>query len=369
MLKTSDFDYKLPSELIAQRPIARRDSSRMLVIDRDTDRIEHRKTLNLADYLKPGDILVANDSRVIRARLFGRKEGTGGKVELLILERLGNRCWRAIVGGKRVKQGTLIRLYDNQGHETGVLAKISKVLDGALREVKFSEPISQILDKVGHIPLPPYIHEELSDNERYQTVYSHKEGSIAAPTAGLHFTPELLLSLRESGVLLEMVTLHVGLDTFKPVESESPSSHVIHSEWASLSPESARRINEARLAGGRLFAVGTTSVRVLESAALRSAGIHGSLAKISQTDLQGDTFDICPWRPVAAFEGYTDLFIYPGYRFRAVDGLMTNFHLPRSSLLMLVSAMAGRERILSAYNIAIREKYRFYSFGDATLII
>jgi len=240
--------------------------------------------------------------------------------------------------------------------------------DGSQRVITFSQPIDPE-DNLGHTPLPPYIHEALEDGRRYQTVYSKPPGSAAAPTAGLHFTPELLLALRSSGVLFETVTLHVGLDTFRPVRSEYVVEHNIHSEWARLSQEAARRINETKLLGGRVIAVGTTTVRVLESAALRSAGVSGSFSDISQKDMTVDTTALCPWRPVAAFEDRTDLFIYPGYRFRVVDMLLTNFHLPQSSLLMLVSAFAGREKVLSSYQEAIEKKYRFYSFGDAMLLI
>jgi S-adenosylmethionine:tRNA ribosyltransferase-isomerase len=226
-----------------------------------------------------------------------------------------------------------------------------------------------LLAELGHVPLPPYIHEPLADADRYQTIYARPPGSAAAPTAGLHLTPDLFLALRDRGVLFETLTLHVGLDTFKPVETERVADHAIHSEWARLTPEAARRINEAKLAGGRIVAVGTTAMRVLETAALRSAGLNGTLAAISQSDADGVTSQICPWRPVAALEGRTDLFVYPGYRFRAVDALITNFHLPRSSLLLLVSAFAGREQILEAYATAVTAGYRFYSFGDAMLIL
>jgi S-adenosylmethionine:tRNA ribosyltransferase-isomerase len=249
------------------------------------------------------------------------------------------------------------------------MATVTAVLDGAQREVSFDPSLDSLLDQLGHTPLPPYIREPLADPGRYQTIYARPPGSAAAPTAGLHFTPELLLSLRGAGVLFETITLHVGLDTFQPVNEAEVAAHKIHSEWATLAAEPARRINEAKLAGGRLVAVGTTSMRVLETAALRSAGISGSLQGISQRDAAGETTHICPWKPVAAFEGPTDLYIYPGYRFRAVDALLTNFHLPQSTLLMLVSAFAGRERILEAYETAVKEGYRFYSFGDAMLIV
>jgi len=240
---------------------------------------------------------------------------------------------------------------------------------GPQRELTFICSIGDDLVTLAHVPLPPYIHETLDDAERYQTVYSRPSGSSAAPTAGLHFTGDLLMALREKGVLFETVTLHVGLDTFKPVEADQVADHVIHSEWASLTSDAARRINEAKLAGGRIVAVGTTAVRTLETAACRSAGILGTLQTISARDAAGETSNMCPWKPVAAFEGPTDLFIYPGYKFRAVDVLITNFHLPQSSLLMLVSAFAGREAVLQAYETAVAEKYRFFSFGDAMLIL
>lgn len=368
-MKTADFDYHLPKELIAQEPLVKRDASRLLVLNRATGQIEHRHFSDIGDYFAPGDILVANNSRVIPARLYGRKTKTGGRVEILLLEQIANGTWQGMVGGKRVREGTQIRLEDKAGNETDIVATIINELDGAQREIEFDRPIVALLDQLGHTPLPPYIQQSVADSERYQTVYSRPPGSAAAPTAGLHFTPDLLLSLREKGVLFETVTLHVGLDTFKPVTETEIEAHTIHSEWATLTPETAQRINEAKLAGGRIVAVGTTSVRVLETAALRSAGITGSLQTISQRDFAGETTNSCPWRPVAAFEGRSDLFIYPGYHFRAVDRLITNFHLPQSTLMMLVSAFADKELIMKAYEAAIQEKYRFYSFGDAMLIL
>lgn len=368
-LRTADFDYHLPPEMIAQHPVEPRDASRLLVLHRDTGEIEHRHFRDLGDYLQPGDILVANDSRVIPARLYGFKSDTGGRVEILLLERLDERRWRALGGGKRLREGTRLTFRQDGGAPDALQATVTAVLDGAQRELTFDAPLEAHLDALGHTPLPPYIHEPLDDPERYQTIYARPAGSAAAPTAGLHFTGELLLSLRERGVRFETLTLHVGLDTFKPVEAELVAEHTIHSEWATLSPDAARRINEAKLAGGRLVAVGTTTARVLESAALRSAGIEGSLQAISARDARGETWDICPWKPVVAFSGATDLFIYPGYRFRAVDAMITNFHLPQSSLLMMVSAFATRDLILHAYREAIVEGYRFYSFGDAMLIL
>jgi S-adenosylmethionine:tRNA ribosyltransferase-isomerase len=369
MPRIEEFDYELPPGRIAQQPAEQRDASRLLVLHRSTGQIEHQTFTDMLNYLRPGDIVVANDSRVIPARLFGRKRKGGGRVEILLLEELSARRWLALVGGKRLREGVTVELDYPDGRPAGIVAKIDRELEGSQREIEFDEPLTASLEKLGHTPLPPYIHQKLKDPERYQTVYAHYRGSSAAPTAGLHFTPELLLKMRQKGILFETITLHVGLDTFKPVDVKHVEDHAIHSEWARLTPEVARRINDAKLAGGRLVAVGTTSVRVLETAALRSAGITGSLTDMSHQDEMGETLDICPWRPVAAFEGRTDLFIYPGYRYRAVDALITNFHLPRSTLLMLVSAFAGKDRILKAYQGAIQENYRFYSFGDAMLLL
>jgi len=359
-LRTDEFDYHLPPELIAQTPIEPRDASRLMVVQRAGGEIAHRRFRDLLDYVHPGDILVANNSRVFPARLLGHK-ATGGRVEVLLLKQLADRRWEALVGGKRVGVGT--RLYlEKGGFKVG--AWVVEDLGEARRVVEFDRPIAPLLEDLGEVPLPPYIHEPLRDPERYQTVFSRVDGSAAASTAGLHFTPDMLLALRERGVILAFVTLHIGLDTFKPVTAEYVADHTIHSEWASLTPEVAEQINQARLAGGRIVAVGTTAVRTLETAGLRSAGVAGSLRETSQLQV-----DSCPWRPVAAFEGPTDLFIYPGFRFRVVDILLTNFHLPRSSLLMLVSAFAGRELIQRAYQAAIAERYRFFSFGDVMLIL
>lgn len=368
-MDVEDFNYHLPREKIAQEPVEPRDASKLLVLQRNTGTLEHRHFYEVGDYLRPGDILVANDSRVYPARLYGEKAGTGGRVELLLLERIDDHRWRALVGGRRLNEGAAILLHERSGGPAAVTATVETVLDGSERLVAFSEPFDNFLQRLGHTPLPPYIHQELADPERYQTIYARREGSAAAPTAGLHFTADLLLSLRERKILFETCTLHVGLDTFKPVDVDEVAEHTIHSEYASLSSESARRINEAKLAGGRVFAIGTTTARVLETAALRSAGIDGTLQGMSALDAQGETSAYCPWKPVAAFSGRTDLYIYPGYRFRAVDALITNFHLPQSSLLMMVSAFASRESILEAYRIAMAKEYRFYSFGDAMLIL
>jgi S-adenosylmethionine:tRNA ribosyltransferase-isomerase len=367
-LKTDAFDYDLPPELIAQTGAEPRDASRLMVVDRAGGTIAHVRFRDLLDYLRPGDILVANDSRVIRARLLGSK-ASGGRVEVLLLRQVADQRWEALVGGKRVRKGGELHL---EKGSLQVKARVVEELGDARRVVEFDRPILPLIEELGHVPLPPYIRHPLADPGRYQTVFGRVDGSAAAPTAGLHFTPEMLLALRERGVLVTFVTLHIGLDTFKPVETEYVADHTIHSEWASLTPEVAHQINRAKLAGGRLVAVGTTAVRTLETAALRSAGVGGSLRHANP--LQVERFvplsaGLCPWQPVAAFEGPTDLFIYPGFRFRVIDLLLTNFHLPRSSLLMLVSAFGGMELIQRAYQIAVAERYRFFSFGDAMLII
>lgn len=358
-MKLSDFDYELPPELIAQTPIEPRDASRLLVVPRDGGAIEHRRFADLGDYLRPGDLLVFNQTRVIPARLKGHKHPTGGAVELLLLRQLDSLTWAVLAGGKNIREGTRIRL-EKDGVQVG--AEVIRVLEGAERLVRFERPINHDLSELGETPLPPYIHEPLADPERYQTIYARHEGSAAAPTAGLHFTAELLLALKEMGVEFAYCTLNIGLGTFQPVKEEEIASHRMHSEWASLSAADAQRVNEARLSGRRVIAVGTTVVRTLESAAILSAGGDPSTGQMPPDDY-------CPWRPVTAFDGETRLFIRPGYRFRVIDGLITNFHLPRSTLLMLVSAFLGRERTLEAYAIARDNRYRFYSFGDAMLIL
>jgi S-adenosylmethionine:tRNA ribosyltransferase-isomerase len=359
-VKTAEFDYHLPPDRIAQTPIEPRDASRLMVVKRATGRIEHRHFRDLPDYFHTGDLLILNDSRVIPARLYAHKP-SGGHVEILLLRQLEGGRWEALVGGKRVRPGNRLLV---EGSNIPISARVVEALSEARRILEFVPPIAPLLEKVGHTPLPPYIHVPLSNAERYQTVYSRVQGSAAAPTAGLHFTPELLLRLREAGIVIVTLTLHIGLDTFKPVTAEEVADHTIHTEWASLSAQVAQQINQARLAGGRLVAVGTTAVRTLETASLRAAGIAGSLRHANQLSAEG-----CPWQTVAAFAGPTDLFIYPGYRFRAVGSVVTNFHLPRSSLLMLVSAFAGCELIQRCYRVAIAEGYRFYSFGDAMLIL
>jgi S-adenosylmethionine:tRNA ribosyltransferase-isomerase len=369
MPKTIDFNYTLPQQSIAQEPLPQRDASRLLVLRRDDGGIQHKYFSNIVEYLDPGDVLVVNNSRVIPARLYGYKVGTGGKVEILLLEKLVGEEWRVLVGGKKIASGLRIRLIDREGQDADLVAEIVVAEQGPVRRIRFSQPIEAYLEKLGHTPLPPYIHSALNDPERYQTIYSRPEGSAAAPTAGLHFTSELMLELRDRGIIIEEVTLHVGLDTFKPVETADVETHTIHSEWSRMTPETAKRINEAKLAGGRIIAVGTTSVRVLETAALRSAGVIGPLSNVSDRDSQSVDLSACAWRPVTAYEDRTDLYIYPGYRFRAVDAMITNFHLPKSSLLLLVSAFSRRHQILSAYKTAVEKGYRFYSFGDAMLIL
>ena len=339
-MRTDDFDYFLPPERIAQTPVEPRHASRLLVVNRASDQLEHRHFWEVGDYLRPGDLLVVNHTRVLPARIFARKP-TGGKVEILLLRQEEEQVWEALVGGKRVTAGLSLQLED------GASVKVEAVLDGSRRRLRFEGPVQPYLERHGQMPLPPYIHTPLGNPERYQTVYAAQPGSAAAPTAGLHFTPELMDALRAKGVGFATVTLHVGLDTFAPVTEDDPQEHVIHTEWCQLTPETAAQIEAARQAGGRVIAVGTTSVRTLESAA-RAAG---------------------PGQSVAAYSGPTDLFILPGYKFRAVDAMITNFHLPRSTLLMLVSAFAGRERMLAAYAEAVRLEYRFFSFGDAMLIV
>ncbi|KPL79160.1 S-adenosylmethionine tRNA ribosyltransferase [Ornatilinea apprima] len=338
-MKTSDFDYDLPEEYIAQTPVEPRHASRLLVLHRASGELEHKQFWQIGEYLRPGDLLVINRTRVIPARLYAHKE-TGGKVELLLLRRVDELRWEALVGGKRMLPGKKVKLED------GLTAVIEAELDGARRMIRFEEAVEGHLERLGHMPLPPYIHERLDDPERYQTVYSQTPGSAAAPTAGLHFTPELIAQLEQQGVAFAGVTLHVGLDTFQPVHEDDPREHQIHTEWCELGEETAAAIRKTKQSGGRVIAVGTTSVRTLESAAR-----HAKADEI-----------------VSPFAGPTDLFILPGYTFRAVDVMITNFHLPRSTLLMLVSAFAGRERVLAAYEIAKQHGYRFFSFGDAMLL-
>ena len=339
--RADQYDYYLPPNLIAQTPLEPRDASRLLVIDRTNGGLEHRHFHDIGDYLVPGDLLIANESRVIPARLYCRKVPTGGKVELLLLSKRGERQWEALVGGRKVHIGTALSI---EGKNRRVEARVVSVLESGGRLIEFSTPVDSLLEEIGVVPLPPYIHEPLQDVERYQTIYARTQGSVAAPTAGLHFTPPLIERLRARGIEFDFMTLHIGLDTFRPVSEEYIQDHRIHTEHGELSPIVAERINHAKAEGRRVIAVGTTTVRLLETAV-------------------GTTGIIKP------FVGQTNLFIYPGFKFRVIDALITNFHLPRSTLLMLVAAFAGKELMDQAYREAIERSYRFYSFGDASFII
>ena len=339
-MQVSDFNYDLPEELIAQVPIKQRDESRLMVLDRQKQTIEHKVFKDIIDYLEPGDCLVRNNTKVIPARIYGKKE-TGANVEFLLLNNIEGDIWECIVRpGNKLHVGVKVIFGD------GVLkAEILDTMPGGTRKVKFYYDgiFNEILDKIGLMPLPPYIHEELNDRDRYQTVYAKYDGSAAAPTAGLHFTPELLEKIEAKGVKIANVTLHVGIGTFRPVKEEKVEDHEMHSEHFYIKEEDVERINSTKKAGKRVIAVGTTSCRVLETIA-------------DENGLVKET------------EGDTQIFIYPGYKFKCLDGLITNFHLPQSTLLMLVSALSGREFILKAYNEAVKEKYRFFSFGDAMFI-
>lgn len=341
-MKKSDFYYDLPEELIAQTPVEPRNSSRLMKIDRKTGDIVHSRFYNLCDYLKKGDLLVLNDSRVLPARLYGEKKDTGSFIEFLLLEQKGDKLWEIICRpGKKAKVGTDFSVGN------GILtAKVIEVKDDGNRIVKFSceGNFYAVLDEIGQMPLPPYITEKLEDKERYQTVYSKELGSAAAPTAGLHFTKEQLEEIRSMGVDIAYVTLHVGLGTFRPVKEDDILNHKMHSEHYHLSEETAEKINRTKASGGRVIAVGTTSCRTLESMELENGLVKSG-------------------------DGYTDIFIYPGYKFKLLDGLITNFHLPESTLIMLVSAFLGYENTMNAYKIAVEEKYRFFSFGDAMCIL
>ena len=342
-MKTIDFDYDLPQKFISQTPIEPRDHSRLLVLNRLDKQITHRFFYDLDHILNPGDLLVLNHTRVIPARIFAHKK-TGGKVELLLLRHEKDNIWRALVGGRSLHQGKKLQVDD------GPNCEITAVLDGSQRLIRFESPIEPFFPIIGQMPLPPYIHEKLEDPERYQTVFAEEPGSAAAPTAGLHFTRELIRKLLERNILTTQVTLHIGLDTFAPVTEDNPVDHMIHKEWCDVSLEACSLINTTREKGGRIVAVGTTSVRTLETAALNS--------KLTGRD-----------SPLTPYTGNTDLFILPGYEFKIIDAMITNFHLPKSTLIMLVSAFAGKDQILNAYEIAKREDYRFFSFGDAMLIL
>ena len=341
-MKLEEFDYYLPEELIAQVPLEKRDESRLLVLDRKQKTIEHKTFKDILEYLKPGDCLVRNNTKVIPARLYGKKD-TGANVEFVLLNQIEGDIWESIVRpGNKLKPGAKVVFGD------GLLkAKILDIMEGGTRKVEFYYEgiFNEILDKIGLMPLPPYIHESLKEKDRYQTVYAKYNGSAAAPTAGLHFTPELLQKIEEKGIKIANVTLHVGIGTFRPVKEENIEDHAMHTEHYYIKKEDAEKINQTKKSGGRIIAVGTTSSRVLETIADNNTGL------------------------VEETEGDTGIYIYPGYKFKCIDGLITNFHLPKSTLLMLVSALAGREFVLSAYNEAVKEKYRFFSFGDAMLII
>ncbi len=339
-MKTSDFDYALPPELIAQTPAEPRDQSRLLVLRRSDGSMEHRRFSEVADFLRASDVLVLNDTRVIPARLRGRR-GSGGRLEILLLRRLEPGLWEALVRpSKRIAVGERVEVEGG-----GAFVEVLERKDEGVRLVRIAD--EALVDSLGQVPLPPYIRDYRGDRERYQTVYSREKGSVAAPTAGLHFTPELLGRLRDKGVEPVFVTLHVGLDTFRPIREEDPRQHRIHHEFGVLSPEAAAALARARVDGRRIVCVGTTAVRLVEQAAVKSG------------------------RPeeVQPFQGWVDLYILPGHRFRLVDAMITNFHLPRSTLLMLVSAFAGQDLVQQAYAEAVRERYRFYSFGDAMLVL
>lgn len=338
-MKTQDFDYELPAEYIAQTPLEPRDSSKLLVLSRKDGSITHSVFHDIGNYLHPGDLLVVNKTRVIPARIYAHKP-TGGKVEILLLRKNADGNWLALLGGKRLKAGMHLSI------ERGPQVEIMAEEDGANRVVRFSQPVEKFLPAIGNTPLPPYIHKKLRDPERYQTIYGKVAGSAAAPTAGLHFTETLIRSLKSGGVGYAEVLLHVGLDTFAPVSEENVEEHPIHREWCQVSEETVRQVRATKRGGGRVIAVGTTTVRTLESAA---------------RDVPNDEV-------IRSYEEMTDLFILPGYPFRVVDALITNFHLPKSTLIMLVSAFAGWENIRSAYEVAKEKRYRFYSFGDAMFI-
>ena len=340
-LKKSDFYFELPQELIAQDPLEDRSSSRLLVLDRESGETQHHVFREIIDYLEPGDCLVLNDTKVIPARLLGEREDTGGHIEVLLLKRYEGDVWEALVRpGKKCRPGARLSFGG------GLLrAEVLEVVEEGNRRIRFTYEgiFEEVLDQLGEMPLPPYITHKLEDRNRYQTVYAKYEGSAAAPTAGLHFTPELLSAIEKKGVRIAYVTLHVGLGTFRPVKEENILNHHMHSEYYQITPEAAELINRTKIEGGRVICVGTTSCRTVESAADGSGAVHAGC-------------------------GSTEIFIYPGYRFKVLDCLITNFHLPESTLVMLVSALAGREHVLSAYQEAIRERYRFFSFGDAMLV-
>jgi len=340
-MQIEEFDYELPEELIAQTPLEKRDASRLLVLDKKTGEVNHKHFSNILDYLNKGDVLVLNNTKVLPARLIGEKEGTGAVIEILLLKNIKEDEWECLVKpARRIKVGTIVTFGE------GILkAECIKEENEGIRHFRLLHTgiLYEILDKLGTMPLPPYIHEKLSDQSRYQTIYAKEIGSAAAPTAGLHFTTELLEHIKEKGVLIAYITLHVGLGTFRPVSVEKIEEHHMHSEYYEMTEEVAELLNKTKKEGGRIISVGTTSTRTLETIMKK----YGKFQEAS---------------------GWTDIFIYPGYKFQAIDSLITNFHLPKSTLIMLVSALAGRENILNAYKIAVQEKYRFFSFGDAMII-
>ena len=344
ILRTSDFDYDLPEELIAQTPLEPRDHSKLMLVDRDVGALSHDRFFNLPKYLRQGDVLVFNDSRVISARLFGSRDDTGNKIELLLLSRLREGVWRALVRpGRRMRENDSFIIHDRDENKSEMTGHVLEVEDSGSRIVEITNEF--LIEEIGNVPLPPYIHEKVSDPERYQTIYAKSEGSVAAPTAGLHFTEELMSNIRDKGVLTEFVTLHVGWDSFRPLKSENIFDHKMHSEYWYLSNETATIINEAKREGRRIISVGTTAARLLENVFEKQDGY-----------------------PIREGSGWADIFITPGYEFKILDGLITNFHLPKSTLLMLTSALAGRDLMLKAYREAVDHEYRFYSFGDAMLI-
>ena len=340
-MKVEDFDYYLPEELIAQTPLKKRDESRLLVLDKKTGKIEHKKFYNIIDYLEPGDTLVLNDTKVLPARLIGQKVETGAVIEVLLLKNINKNEWETLAKpARRIKEGTIVSFGNGK-----LKAKCTKVLADGIRhfELIYNGILMEILDELGTMPLPPYIHEKLEDQSLYQTVYAKEIGSAAAPTAGLHFTNNLLKKIEAKGINIAYITLHVGLGTFRPVSVEKVEDHEMHSEFYSMTKEVANLLNNTRKSGKRIIAVGTTSTRTLETIAAK----HNKFVEC---------------------HGWTNIFIYPGYKFKGIDALITNFHLPKSTLVMLVSALAGRDNIMHAYKIAVEEKYRFFSFGDAMFI-
>ena len=343
-MRTSDFNYYLPEELIAQTPIEPRDHSKLMLVERDQSAISHDRFFNLPKYLRQGDVLVFNDSRVISARLYGSRDDTGNKIELLLLSRLREGVWRALVRpGRRMRENDYFIIHDRDGNKSEMTGQVLEVEESGSRIVEITNEF--LIEDIGNVPLPPYIHEKVSDPERYQTIYAKSEGSVAAPTAGLHFTEELMSNIRDKGVLTEFVTLHVGWDSFRPLKSENIFDHKMHSEYWHLSNQTALNINEAKQEGRRIISVGTTAARLLENVFEKQNGY-----------------------PIREGSGWADIFITPGYEFRVLDGLITNFHLPKSTLLMLTSALSGRDLMLKAYREAVDSEYRFYSFGDAMLI-